>query len=373
MGTVWRAEDELLGRQVAVKELLLDEDLPDEQRLARGERALREARTVARIKHAHVVVVHDVVEQDGRPWIVMELVDGRSLAEILAKDGPVEPREAARIGAAVTSAVRAAHAHDVLHRDIKPANVLIENGTGRVVLTDFGIARMLGTTTLTEKGEFVGSPEYCAPERMSGQEPGPQSDLWSVGVLLCAAVRGQSPFRRESLGGVLHAVVFDEIRPPEQLGPLLPVVTALLERDPERRLGAAEAEERLRGCAEPRDALFAHAAPTRSTDVRTPPPAPAKPWRRRARLVLASLAVVAAGGLAAGLLAHNQGGQAEQAATSPSTAASKPASRATAGAIAKTPSPCPTPPPPPPPRGAPTAATAATDRITAQAPAKAAL
>ena len=356
MGTVWRAEDELLGRQVAVKELLLDEDLPDEQRLARGERALREARTVARIKHAHVVVVHDVVEQDGRPWIVMELVDGRSLAEILAKDGPVDPREAARIGAAVTSAVRAAHAHDVLHRDIKPANVLIENGTGRVVLTDFGIARMLGTTTLTEKGEFVGSPEYCAPERMSGQEPGPQSDLWSVGVLLCAAVRGQSPFRRESLGGVLHAVVFDEIRPPEQLGPLLPVVTALLERDPERRLGAAEAEERLRGCAEPRDALFAHAAPTRSTDVRTPPPAPAKPWRRRARLVLASLAVVAAGGLAAGLLAHNQGGQAEQAATSPSTAASKPASRATAGAIAKTPSPSPTPTPTPTPSGTATTA-----------------
>lgn len=362
MGTVWRAEDELLGRQVAVKELLLDEDLPDEQRLARGERALREARTVARIKHAHVVVLHDVVEQDGRPWIVMELVDGRSLAEILAKDGPVDPREAARIGAAVTSAVRAAHAHDVLHRDIKPANVLIENGTGRVVLTDFGIARMLGTTTLTEKGEFVGSPEYCAPERMSGQEAGPQSDLWSVGVLLCAAVRGQSPFRRESLGGVLHAVVFDEIRPPEQLGPLLPVVTALLERDPERRLGAAEAEERLRGCAEPQDAqavpsvLNTHSAPTRQSDVRMPSPAPAKPWRRRAGLLLASLAVVAAGGLAAGLLAHNQGGQADQAATSPSTTASRPASRATAGAIAKTPSPSPTPTPTPTPSGTATTA-----------------
>jgi serine/threonine protein kinase len=362
MGTVWRAEDELLGRQVAVKELLLDEDMPDEQRLARGERALREARTAARIKHAHVVVLHDVVEQDGRPWIVMELVDGRSLAEILAKDGPVDPREAARIGAAVTSAVRAAHAHDVLHRDIKPANVLIENGTGRVVLTDFGIARMLGTTTLTEKGEFVGSPEYCAPERMSGQEAGPQSDLWSVGVLLCAAVRGQSPFRRESLGGVLHAVVFDEIRPPEQLGPLLPVVTALLERDPERRLGAAEAEERLRGCAEPQDAQAApsagsaHSAPTRQSDVRMPSPAPAKPWRRRAGLLLASLAVVAAGGLAAGLLAHNQGGQAEQAATSPSTTASRPASRATAGAIAKTPSPSPTPTPTPTPSGTATTA-----------------
>ncbi|MFE2425530.1 protein kinase [Streptomyces sp. NPDC059373] len=329
MGTVWRAEDELLGRQVAVKELLLDDDMPDDERRGRSERALREARTAARIKHPHVIVLHDVVEQDGNPWIVMELVDGRSLAEILAKDGPVPPREAARIGAAVTGALHAAHAHGVLHRDIKPANVLIENGTGRVVLTDFGIARMLGSTTLTEAGAFVGSPEYTAPERMSGQSAGPASDMWSLGVLLCAAVRGQSPFRRDSLGGVLHAVVFDEIRPPAELGPLLPVVTALLERDPERRMSAPDAEERLRAHADRPNASNASALPADipapSAPATTTPTVPSVPpkQRRRTPLILAALSIVVVGALGAVALVrnHNSGSSPALAATAPGRAA----------------------------------------------------
>ncbi|GDY54478.1 hypothetical protein SVIO_051010 [Streptomyces violaceusniger] len=219
MGTVWRAVDELLGRDVAVKELHVDEGLTAFDSQLRGERTLREARTVAQIKHPNVIVLHDVIEEDDCAWIVMELVDGFSLADRLGADGPVGAREAGRIAAALLGALRAAHARGVLHRDIKPANVLVESGTGRVVLTDFGIAQVTGSTTITETGSFVGSPEYTAPERMSGRRTGPESDLWSLGVLLCTLVGGESPFHRESLAGVLHAVVFDEIPIPEAAGP----------------------------------------------------------------------------------------------------------------------------------------------------------
>ncbi|MGW6708016.1 protein kinase domain-containing protein [Streptomyces sp. NPDC054956] len=241
MGTVWRAVDELLGRPVAVKELHLGEGDPDG--VAAG--ALREARAVAHVRHPHVVVVHDVVEHDGRPCIVMELVDGGSLADLIAGGKTLTPVEAARTGLALLGALTAAHSRGVLHRDVKPANVLMEAGTGRVVLTDFGIARLSGATTISETGAFVGSPEYTAPERIQGAEAGPASDLWSLGTLMCAALTGESPFRRDSLGGILHAVVSGEVRPPAQAGPLLPVVRGLLERDPERRMAAPEAERLL--------------------------------------------------------------------------------------------------------------------------------
>ncbi|OIK04926.1 serine/threonine-protein kinase [Streptomyces monashensis] len=246
MGVVWRASDELLGRRVAVKEILADDALPDDDTRRRQDRTFREARAVAQLRHPHIIVVHDVVEQDERPYLVMELVEGGSLADRIARYGPVDAAEAARIGVALLSAVRTAHEAGVLHRDIKPANVLIESGTGRVVLTDFGIAQVAGATTLTETGSFVGSPEYTAPERMSGVRTGPESDLWSLGALLCTALSGESPFRRDSIGGILHAVVAAEIRPPAEAEPLLPVVRGLLERDPDRRLGAADAEEMLR-------------------------------------------------------------------------------------------------------------------------------
>ncbi|MFG2930070.1 serine/threonine-protein kinase [Streptomyces achromogenes] len=246
MGVVWRASDEVLGRRVAVKEFLPDDSLPDDDARRRRDRTFREARAVCQLRHPHIIVVHDVVEHDGRPYLVMELIDGPSLAERIARDGPVGPAEAARIGIALLSAVHTAHEAGVLHRDIKPANVLIESGTDRVVLTDFGIAQVEGATTLTETGSFVGSPEYTAPERMSGLRTGPESDLWSLGALLCTALSGESPFRRDSLGGILHAVVSAEIRPPAEAEPLLPVVLGLLERDPDLRLGAADAERMLR-------------------------------------------------------------------------------------------------------------------------------
>ncbi|MFJ1865871.1 serine/threonine-protein kinase [Streptomyces sp. NPDC088097] len=238
MGTVWRATDELLGRPVAVKELHVDGGTATTG-------ALREARTVAQVKHPHVVVVHDVVEHDGRPHIVMELVDGGSLADRLSAGATLDLGETARIGLALLGALDAAHARGVLHRDVKPANVLLEADTDRVVLTDFGIASLAGYTTISETGAFVGSPEYTSPERMRGAAAGPASDLWSLGALLCAALTGASPFHRDSIGGVLHAVVYDEIRPPLQAGPLLPVISGLLERDPERRLEAARARTLL--------------------------------------------------------------------------------------------------------------------------------
>ncbi|MEU4065337.1 serine/threonine-protein kinase [Streptomyces wedmorensis] len=242
MGVVRRATDELLGRPVAVKTLALDDG-------ADPAGALREARVVARIRHPHVIVVHDVVEHEGRPALVMELVDGGSLADRLAAGRVLSPQETARLGLDLLDALGAAHALGVLHRDVKPANVLLEKGSGRAVLTDFGIASLPGATTLSGTGVFVGTPEYTAPERMQGGDAGPASDLWSLGALLCAAATGTSPFRRDSIGAVLHAVVYEEIRPSERMGPLVPVVRGLLERDPDRRLGAAEARRMLAACA----------------------------------------------------------------------------------------------------------------------------
>ncbi|MFE0471045.1 protein kinase [Streptomyces sp. NPDC058947] len=246
MGVVWRATDQLLGRGVAVKELPYDETLSAAEARRQRDRTLREARAVAQLSHPHIIVVHDVVEDGERPYIVMELIEGGSLADRIAGRGPVDAAEAARIGIALLGALRAAHAAGVLHRDLKPENVLLEEGTDRVVLTDFGIAQVQGAPTLTENGSFVGSPEYTAPERMSGARTGPESDLWSLGALLCAALSGESPFHRDSLGGILHAVVVGDIQPPPQAGPLLPVVQGLLERDPDRRLDADRAERMLR-------------------------------------------------------------------------------------------------------------------------------
>ncbi|MCB5181731.1 serine/threonine-protein kinase [Streptomyces antimicrobicus] len=274
MGVVWRATDELLGRSVAVKELNVEAGVDPAG-------ALREARAVAQIRHPHVIVVHDVVEDDGRPFIVMELVDGGSLADRLAAvGGALSPREAARIGVDLLDALTAAHAHDVLHRDVKPANVLLEAGTGRVVLTDFGIASMPGATTISGTGVFAGTPEYSAPERMQGADAGPASDLWSLGALLCAAVTGESPFRRDSLGAVLHAVVYEEIRPSARLGPLLPVVRGLLERDPERRLDAERARRLLAACAAGDDKAGGGAGGAAYTPTEPAGPRPAEPVRQ---------------------------------------------------------------------------------------------
>ncbi|OWA02870.1 serine/threonine protein kinase [Streptomyces sp. CS113] len=245
MGTVWRARDELLRREVAVKEVRAPAGLPQADVGRMYARLEREAWAAARISHPNVVTVYDVATDGGRPWIVMELVRGLSLADLLDAEGSLTPGRAALIGAEVLAALRAAHAAGVLHRDVKPANVLLAND-GRVVLTDFGIARVEGSEALTMTGEVVGSPEFLAPERALGRTPGPASDLWSLGVLLYAAVEGVSPFRQDTPLSTLRAIVDDELPPPRRAGALGPVVEGLLRKDPAGRLPADEAERELR-------------------------------------------------------------------------------------------------------------------------------
>ncbi|MEU7035874.1 serine/threonine-protein kinase [Streptomyces sp. NPDC046237] len=273
MGTVWRARDEVLGRDVAVKEVRAPAGLAgdDERRLyARLE---REAWAAARISHRNVVTVYDVATEDGRPWIVMELIPGLALSDVLDAEGPMPPRRAALIGAEVLAALGAAHEAGVLHRDVKPGNVLIGND-GRVVLTDFGIAAVQGTSPLTMTGELIGSPEFLAPERALGRTPGPASDLWSLGVLLYAAVEGRSPFRQDTPLSTLRAVVDEELPPPHRAGALAPVIEGLLRKDPQERLQAAAAERQLRIVG----AGGTPGAATGSASPGPPRPVPSEPY-----------------------------------------------------------------------------------------------
>ncbi|MBK6019336.1 serine/threonine-protein kinase [Streptomyces sp. MBT53] len=251
MGRVWRAHDEVLHRAVAIKELTaaLYVSESDQPRLLARTRA--EARAAARINHSAVVTVHDVLEHDGRPWIVMELVEGNSLADEVKEQGRIEPAEVARIGMWVLRALRAAHAAGVLHRDVKPGNVLLGQD-GRVLLTDFGIAQIEGDSTITRTGEVVGSVDYLAPERVRGADPGPSSDLWALGATLYTAVEGRSPFRRTSPLSTMQAVVEEEVGELRYAGPLAPVIAALLNKDPDLRPNADQTEQMLAEAAEGR-------------------------------------------------------------------------------------------------------------------------
>ncbi|MHA6760532.1 serine/threonine-protein kinase [Streptacidiphilus sp. PAMC 29251] len=248
MGTVWRADDQMLDRAVAVKELSVNH-LAEEDLLIVQSRMRQEARAAARIKHPGVVTIHDVLEQDGKPWIVMELIDGRSLAELVEQEGTLNPREAAEIGAQVLAALHRGHQVGVIHRDVKPANVLLERGTGRVVLTDFGIATYEGDSALTRTGDLIGSPDYLAPERVHGHRPGPESDLWGLGATLYAAVEGQSPFRRDSPLTTLAAVVTDPLPDPKRAGALAPVLHALMTKEASERPSAPDAIRMLQDVA----------------------------------------------------------------------------------------------------------------------------
>ena len=244
MGTVWRARDTILDRDVAVKEVRLRGPVPagsemtEETRILH-ERTLREARTAARLSHPAVVTVFDVVEADGSPWIVMELVEARSLDQVLTEDGPLRPHQAAALGARVLGALACAHAAGILHRDVKPSNVLL-GPDGRAVLTDFGIATLEGESGLTQAGMVMGTPGFTAPERIRGDPASPASDLWSLGATLYAAVEGRGPFddRGNSIA-ILAAIANSEAPRPRAAGPLRPVIEALLNRDPLARPDAA--------------------------------------------------------------------------------------------------------------------------------------
>ncbi|MFI6877402.1 protein kinase [Streptomyces sp. NPDC050400] len=319
MGRVWRAHDEVLHRSVAVKELTAAQWVAEADRAVLLARTQTEARAAARINHPAVVTVHDVLEHDDRPWIVMELVEGPSLADAVKEHGRIVPVEAARIGLWTLRALRAAHAAGVLHRDVKPGNVLLARN-GQVKLTDFGIAQVEGDSTITRTGEIVGSVDYLAPERVSGSEPGPASDLWALGATLYTAVEGRSPFRRTSPLSTMQAVVTEEPEAPEHAGVMGPVISALLSKDPAARPSADEAEVMLAEAAEGRRASAAQAYVPTQVHVPAPPPesatavappsvlqaatAPVAARRRRwpRVLALAVAAVLVAGGGAFGAM-----------------------------------------------------------------------
>jgi serine/threonine protein kinase len=245
MGTVWRARDLVLAREVAVKEVRLPSPMSAQDRAVARERSLREAKVAARLTHPGVVTVHDVIEAEGSPWIVMELVLARSLSRVLAEDGPMPPARAAEMGTVLLEALGSAHAAGIVHRDVKPGNVLITAGS-RTVLTDFGIATVAGDPRLTQAGMVMGTPGFCAPERIRGAPASPASDLWSLGATLYAAVEGHGPFDGQgSPMAVLAHIVHGDPPPATAAGPLAPVITALMSRDPAARPDAAAARQLL--------------------------------------------------------------------------------------------------------------------------------
>lgn len=268
MGTVWRARDEVMDREVAVKESRIPDHLPERERAGLFERMRREARAAARLDHPAVVNVHDVAVEEGQPWIVMEFVQGRSLGDAL-QEGTLGARDAARIGLEVLGALEAAHAAGILHRDVKPDNVMLGRHD-RVVLTDFGIAQIEGETKLTETGGFVGSPEFIAPERVLGQQPGGASDLWSLGVVLYAATEGVSPFRRTNTPATLQAVLNAAPAAPTAAGggPLAEAVQGLLQKDPAHRPSAAQVRELLERAVQPPPPVVRAVGPEAGKGVR---------------------------------------------------------------------------------------------------------
>ncbi len=248
MGVVWQARDELLNRDVAVKEVVWPPHFTEAEQQVACQRAVREAQMAGRLAHPNVVRIYDILQEDGHPWIIMELLPYQSLRDLVREEGPLTPARAARVGLGVLAALVAAHARGVLHRDVKPANILVAPD-GRVVLTDFGIARAVDSPTFTTLGTLVGSPSYIAPERARGGQSTPAGDLWGLGACLYAAVEGHPPFERDAPLATLTAVVVDEPEEAVHAGRLWPVISALLRKDPDERLDAAQTERLLREVA----------------------------------------------------------------------------------------------------------------------------
>ena len=337
MGTVWRGRDQLLDREVAVKEVRFPAEVGRQEQDELRERTLREARTTARLTHPNVVTTYDVVEEDGRPWIVMELLDARSLSEELRENGPLPPHRVAELGLALLGALDASHRQGIVHRDVKPGNVLL-TGDGRPVLTDFGIATAAGDPSLTSTGVVLGSPAYMSPERARGQRPGPEADLWSLGATLYAAAEGRPPYDGDNALGTLTAVISDPVDPPTVSGPLAEAILGLLEKDPADRLTIEQTRALLTKAAADRstaatpapaaaavaldrasrtEALPVEADAAPAAPLATPPPPP--PARRRGLLFLAGalgLALLAA--VTAAALMTEGGGDPQKSAKDPS-------------------------------------------------------
>ncbi|WP_344242930.1 serine/threonine-protein kinase [Actinocorallia libanotica] len=315
MGAVWRARDRLLGREVALKEVSPPPGVDPAPLYAR---IIREARSAARLDHPGIVTVHDVVEEDGRPWIVMRYVRADSLDRVLAGRGPLAPAETAVLGLQVLEALRVAHAAGVVHRDVKPANILMESG--RAVLTDFGIASLVGDPELTRTGALLGSPMYLSPEQARRRPATPASDLWSLGATLYAAVEGRPPFHGDDLVGVLSALLTEEPDPPGRAGPLTPVLAGLLRKDPAERLHPDEAARLLAAAAGPHGpvrlagtdpgAAFPGAAfdPGARLPAGPPPPKERRP-RHLPALAAGAALLLAAGAVFVSLSQKDDGGE----------------------------------------------------------------
>ena len=314
MGTVWKAEDQLLHRVVAVKEITTPADVSTSEMLDLQLATMREARAAARLDHPGVVQVFDVVWRPGRSWIVMEYVPSRSLHEVLLSDGPLTHREAARVGLGVLSALRAAHRAGVLHRDVKPHNVLLTDD-GRVVLTDFGLATLESELRISDQPEpLFGSPFYVAPERLRGERSSERSDLWSLGATLYSAVEGRPPFKRDSTTRSLAALMTEPPDPPARPGPLGPVLAGLLVKDPAERLTAAQAEPLMRRVADRAIGIF---------PIPRSPSAAAQSVAPRVRWAMAAAAAVLLGAAgAAAVLGRDSGGSPLAAAARASSAPS---------------------------------------------------
>jgi eukaryotic-like serine/threonine-protein kinase len=292
MGVVWRAEDRVMGRQVAVKELHLPEGLSRGERALFRERLLREARTAGRLNDPGVVTVYDVVSDEGVDHIVMELVEAPTLADTVARQGPLDERAVTAVALQLLSALHAAHESGVVHRDVKPSNVML-GPNGRVKLADFGIAQAADDPRLTVSGAVIGSPAYLSPERLEGAAATPASDMWALGVTLYHALQGTSPFARETTAATMAAVLHAEVPHIRTRGPLGAVISGLLQRDPHARLGGQQAT-----------ALLAAAGPpgpvTPTLEEHEPATTPLAPVGRRPRVRWWWPAVVLVIGLAAG-------------------------------------------------------------------------
>ena len=310
MGIVWRGEDRVIGRSVAVKEMRLSEGVTAAERAEFEQRILREARTAGRLNDPAVVTVFDVVHDNGSVFIVMELVEAPTLSQLVRASGPLPPRAVADIGLQVLSALEAAHGAGIVHRDVKPSNIMVGE-TGRAKLTDFGIAQAADDPTLTKTGAVIGSPAYLAPERLSGQEASPASDLWSLGAVLYFAIEGKAAFERETTAATFGAVLNEIPYLTNAQGPLAAAVSGMLASAPEGRLTAPQVRTLLDAVAAdgtkpvlPQNTMVLPVGgrPTATVSADGDPAAPGADRRKRSRLLLAgalTAAVVLIGGGAA--------------------------------------------------------------------------
>jgi hypothetical protein len=286
MGVVWRAQDAVLGREVAVKEVVFPPTMAEEERRPAQARVMREARAAARLNHPSAVTLYDVVQDRGSTFIVMELVEAPTLADLVREQGPLPVERVAEIGAQIASALQAAHGAGIVHRDVKPGNVMV-GALGGAKLADFGIASLQGDPQLTSTGLVIGSPAYMAPEQARGEESGPPVDFWALGATMFYAVEGEPPFDRGTSIATLAAVVNDPPRAPRRAGPLTDLISALLAKDPAARPSGPKVRAWLNWAL-----LVASSPPTRALPARAPDrplalePEPSRPVQRPARPVL---------------------------------------------------------------------------------------